>query len=163
MDLSSVTGLFSSVPTDWIIIGAFGLLSAFDVVRGGARRVATLALALPPAMLAFGAISSAAILGGILEGLSIPYAQALLFIALVVVMYLVVARVGVVHGGGVGQAVQAAIAGVAIAALAVTIWLQIPALDSIWHFGPQVQSIFSEGYRFWWLLGSYGALSFASR
>ncbi|MDP2648684.1 MAG: hypothetical protein Q8P19_02180, partial [bacterium] len=56
--------------------------------------------------------------------------------------------------------VQALMAGLATTIIALVVWLQIPSLDAVWHFGPQIQNVFSEAYRFWWLLISFAALAF---
>ena len=142
MDLGAITGTFASIPMDWIILGAFALLAAFDVVRAGSRRVTTLALALPVALLLFTALPKAAVLGAVVAGLSISHAQALFFVALVVIMYVLIGRIGISYGSGPGQPIQAAVAGVALAAVTAVVWLDVPSLDTIWHFGAQVQSLF---------------------
>jgi len=161
MDFGAITGTFANIPMDWIILGVVALLAAFDVVRAGSRRVTTFALALPVALLAFSALGQAAVLGPITAGLSLSYAQALFFIALVFIMYILIGRIGISYGSGPGQPIQAALAGVALAAITTVVWIQVSPLDSIWHFGSQVQSLFGESYRFWWLIGSYMALAFA--
>ena len=54
---------------------------------------------------------------------------------------------------------QALITGIASAIVLVVIWLQVPGLEAVWAFGSQVQAVFGEAYRFWWLAGSYIALA----
>lgn len=160
MSLDAIMSAFSGIPTDWLIIGSFALLLAFDAVRAGARRICLLALALPAAVLLVESLPDAALLGGIAVQFSTPVLEAVLFFIVLAVMYVIVGRIGLAWGGEAGQTLQAALAGVAATALVVTFWIQVPALDSIWHFGPQVQDIFGESYRFFWLLGSYAALAF---
>ena len=53
MNLDSITTLFAGIPTDWLILGVFAILAAFDILRNGARRASTAALALPVALLLF--------------------------------------------------------------------------------------------------------------
>jgi len=65
------------------------------------------------------------------------------------------------YGETGGQPLQAVFAGIAVTALVVLAWIQIPALDAVWHFGDQVQAAFAESYRFWWLIVSLAALAFA--
>ncbi|OGG79171.1 hypothetical protein A3A39_03575 [Candidatus Kaiserbacteria bacterium RIFCSPLOWO2_01_FULL_54_13] len=160
MNLDSLTSLFAAVPTDWMIIGSFAILAAFDCVRSGARRVCTLALALPPTVILAESLSKAEILGGITGQFSTPMLEAVLFGILLVGMYVLIARIGLSWGEEAGQTIQAALAGVALTAIVVTIWIATPALDQLWNFGPQVQQIFGESYRFFWLLGSFAALAF---
>jgi len=160
MNLEVITGFFAGIPTDWLIIGVFALLFALDAVRAGARRICLLALALPVTVVLVANLPKAALLGSVTAQFSTPILGAVLFVIVLVVMYILIGRIGLAWGGEAGQTIQAAISGVAIAALVVTFWLQVPELDSIWHFGTQVQNIFGEGYRFFWLFGSYAALAF---
>ena len=160
MGLDTITNFFAGIPTDWLIIGAFALLAALDAVRAGARRICLLALALPVTVVLVTNLPKATLLGSITAQFSTPILGAVLFFIALVIMYIIVGRIGLAWGGEAGQTIQAALSGVAIAALVVTFWLQVPELDSIWHFGPQVQGIFGEGYRFFWFIGSYAALAF---
>lgn len=160
MNLDTVTSAFSGIPTDWLIIGAFAIFAAFEAFRGGAQRVSQIALALPIASLLFESISKTAILGGVLEQFSTPLIGTIVFFALVALIYVFIGRIGLSWGGGESGAMRAALAGVALTALVLIFWIQIPTPDSLWQFGPQVQTIFAESYRFWWLLASYAALAF---
>ena len=47
MNLTSVTGAFAHVPTDWIILFVIALLITLDALRSGASRAIALSLALP--------------------------------------------------------------------------------------------------------------------
>ena len=161
MDLPDPGAIFRSIPIDWLILGGLAFVGGFEFIRDGSRRSAALALALPIALLLFLALGEAAVLGSITDGMETAYAQALFFGALVVIAYILVLRVGLSYGGARSQPIQAAVAGVALTIIALCIWLQTPALDTLWHFGAQVQSLFAEQYRFWWLLGAYIALAFA--
>jgi hypothetical protein len=160
MNIEAITGIFSSIPTDWLILGIFALFASFDAVHSGARRICMLALSLPATVLLINSLPDSAVLGSIAGQFSTPVLGAVLFFIVLVIMYVIVGSIGIASGGEAGQTLQAALAGVALSALVVTFWIQIPALDSIWHFGTQVQDIFGESYRFFWLLGSYAAIAF---
>jgi hypothetical protein len=163
MDLGAITSFLATLQMDWVILGAFALLAALDTIRSGAHRVVLFALALPGALLVFTSIPSTAFLAGIAEQLGTPIMQAGLFLGLVALFFILIGRIGLSRGGGAGQSIQAALAGVAGAALLATFWLQVPALDSLWHFGPGVVTIFGEGYRAIWLVGSYAILAYVHR
>jgi hypothetical protein len=156
-----VIGFFAGLPGDWIAIGAFILIAAFDIMRSGAKRVCTLGLALPAAALVFSALSSAVIIGDIAGQLSSPILQGVLFVLTFVVMYILVGSIGISYGSESGRPLQATLGGIAAAAIVIVIWMGIPVLRDLWSFGPQVQMIFGEAYRFWWLIGSYAALAFS--
>lgn len=160
MSFDSITNLFAAVPTDWIIIGAFAIFAAFDALRSGARRICTLALALPPSALLFVVLPNTVVLGSVAAQFSTPLLEAVLFLIIFAIVYILIGRIGLSWGGEAGQTIQAALAGVAAATIVAVFWLQVPALDTLWHFGPQVQLIFGEAYRFWWLMASYAALAF---
>ncbi len=143
-----------------MIIGGFTLLAALDCVRSGARRVSQLSLAFPLAALLMQSLPQAFILGDVADQFSTPLMQALLLGVVFVSLYILIGRIGLSWGGEEGLAIQAAIAGVAASGIVVTMWIATPPLQSLWHFGPQVQEIFGETYRFWWLLGSFAALAY---
>ena len=151
---------FTQLPVDWIVIGAFVIIAALDVLRSGARRVCALALALPAAALVFSALSSAVVLGDISRQFSSPVLQGVLFAVTFVVMYVLVGTIGISHGSELNGLLQGALGGIAAVAIVIVIWTGTPALRDLWNFGSQVQSIFGEAYRFWWLIGSYAALAF---
>lgn len=160
MNVDSITAIYASIPTDWMIIGVFAIFAAFDALRSGARRTVQLALALPLAAILVVSLSSATVLGSIVGQFSTPILQAILFFIILAIMYVVIGRIGLSWGEETGQTIQAALTGVAATAVVLVFWLQIPALGALWHFGPQVEVIFGEGYRFFWLIGSYAALAF---
>lgn len=164
MDFSSgftqVSNFFSGVPVDWFVIGGITLIAAFDCVRMGTRRVVQVALALPLSALLMQSLPKAFILGEATSQFTTPLMQAVLLGFVFAVLYVLMGRIGIAWGGEGGQPVQAALAGVAITGILITMWIVTPALDSLWHFVPQIQDIFGEQYRFWWLLGSFGALAY---
>lgn len=164
MDPSSgytlVANFFSALPTDWIIIGAFAIFAAFDTLRSGARRACTVALAFPVTTFVITLIPQTIILGPVVADAASPYLGTIVFGVVFVVLYVLIGRFDFAWGDDAGMTIQAAIAGVATAAIVVTFWVATPALDALWHFGPQIQEIFAEGYRLWWIIGSYAALSF---
>lgn len=160
MNLDSLISLYNAVPTDWMIIGAVAIFAAFDTLRSGARRTCTFAFALPVTYVLIGSVPQAVVLGGIAGQFSTPLLQAILFFIILAVIYVTVSRIGLSWGGEAGQTIQAALAGVAGTALLVVFWLQIPALSTLYHFGADVQNIFGESYRFFWIIGSYAALAF---
>src|SRR3990167_4715631 len=159
----TVIRFFTQLPVDWIVIGAFVIIAAFDCLRSGANRVSTLALALPAAALVFSALAGAVIIGDIAGQFASPMLQGVLFAIVFVVMYILVGSIGISYGSESGRPLQAALGGIAAAAIIIVVWMGMPVLNDLWNFGTQVQSIFGEAYRFWWLIGSYAALAFVRR
>lgn len=146
---------------DWIIVAALVIVIAFDTLRSGSNRASALALALPTTLLVREQLSSAAFVSGLVGQFSTPLLQVVLFAILFVPLYFFSYRIIGAWGSSSGRPVEALLTGLASTAIVVIVWLSIPALDAVWHFGPQAQYVFSESYRFWWLLVSYGALAFA--
>jgi len=159
----TVISFFTQLPADWIVLGAFVIIAALDVMRSGAKRVCTLALALPAAALVFSVLQNAAIIGDISRQFSSPVLQGVLFAIVFVVMYILVGSIGISYGSESGRPLQAALGGIAAAAIIIVIWMGTPVLNDLWNFGTQVQLIFGEAYRFWWLIGSYATLAFVRR
>jgi len=159
MNFEAIMSAFTAIPADWLVLGALAIFAAFDIVRSGARRVCTLALAIPLGTVFFLASEKAMFIGGIISQFSGPV-EAILLGVFVVVGYFLIARIGLSWGGESGQAIQAALGGVALAAILATIWVATPALQELWPFGASSREIFGESYRLWWLLGAYAALAY---
>ena len=160
MDIPAVTGFFSHISTDWIILAAFVVLFSLTVLRGGAKIVFTLALALPVAVLASQALPFANLAGNIVRQFATPPTLAVVFIVILAGTYFAVRRINISYDDLSGKPIQAFIAGCAITALMAPIWIATPTLGVIWHFGANAQSVFGEAWRFWWIAGPYAALAF---
>lgn len=161
MEAGSVLDFFLTLPTDWIIIGCFSVFILVDALRMGTARISTIAVAALLSLLLQDAVTSAAFFGPVAAQLSTPVLQAAFFAILFVITYILVRRVFIDYGELHGQPLQAIFAAVAVTAIIVTVWLQVPALEAVWNFGGQVRTVFSEAFRFWWLLLSLAALAFA--
>ncbi len=161
MEANSVLDFFLKLPADWIIIGSFAMIMLVDALRVGSARISTLAIAALMSLLVQDTISSAAFFGPVAAQLSTPVLQAVFFGIIYILTYVLVRRIFIDYGELHGQPLQAIFAAIAVTALIVTVWLQVPALAAVWNFGDQVHSVFSEAFRFWWLLLGLAALAFA--
>lgn len=160
MNLDAISGFFSYIPIDWIIIAVFAIFVGFDTVRSGSGRAVALALSLPAALFLTDALPHASILSGLTEQFSSLVLKAVLFGVVFVSTYLLVRRMSASYRTGSGEVMQSLMAGAAAIAVVVVVWLQVPELQSVWLFGPQVQAVFGEAYRFWWIIASYAILGF---
>lgn len=161
MNLDAVSGFVSHFPTDWVIILVFAVLVAGDTVRAGSARASALALSLPATLLIISTIPNAKMLSGVAGQFSSPVPKAVLFGIVFAIAYILVRRMSASYSSNTGEIIQSVLAGAAASFVAVVVWLQVPELQAIWSFGPQVQAVFGEAYRFWWIVGSYVALGFA--
>lgn len=161
MNLSAVSSVFSHIPIDWILIGVFVILIALDAMRGGLSRATALAIALPLTLLLLEFVQNAALLGSLSSVLSSPVLQLLFDAAALVVVFVLMYRLTDTFSSNSSNLVQSLLASIATVAIIITIWLQLPLLETLWQFGPQVQYVFGEAYRFWWLIASYIALAAA--
>lgn len=159
MDFHAWANVFTHWPTDWIIIGAAVALIALDALRSGSARAAALALSLPATMLLLNALPKAFLAGPFAAGLKSPTEQLFIFAVIFVALYFATHRIIFTFSDG-GGVIQALIAGLAATIVLVVVWLQVPSLETLWHFGDQVQLVFGEAYRFWWLLVAYLGLAF---
>ena len=158
MDVASLSSIFTHWPTDWILIGACAAFVALDAMRSGQARAVALVLSLPASLLLIEELPKALFLGPLSVQLVSPLAQAGIFAAVTVALYFAAHRL-IFKFSDNAPPIQALVSGLAAAIVLTVIWLQVPSLDSVWHFGDQVQAVFGVAYRFWWLLGSYIALA----
>ncbi len=161
MEAGSVIDFFLTLPADWIIIGSFAMIMLVDALRVGSARISTLAIAALISLLVQASISPAAFFGSVAAQLSTPVLQAVFFGVVYILTYILVRRIFIDYGELHGQPLQAIFAGFAVTAIIVVVWLQVPALAAVWAFGDQVRAVFSESYRFWWILLALAALAFA--
>ncbi len=143
---------------DWIFIFAFAVITALDAMRTGPARATALVLSLPASLLVMQQLPQAFFLGGLFAQFTSPLAQLAIFGAIAVLLYIATHRLIFTFSNGIGP-IQALMVGFASTAVLLIVWFQVPALDGLWHFGNQVQTVFGEAYRFWWLVGSYITLA----
>lgn len=155
-----ITQLAAAWPLDWILIGAFAALVSLDALRSGTGRAASVALVLPVVLFTLQELPKTAFLSVFVSQFSTPIMQAVLFAILFVIYYILIRRIVGVWSESQGGPMQALIAGVACTVVVVCMWLQVTELDTVWHFGAQLQAIFSESYRLLWLLAAYAALAY---
>lgn len=162
MNLDAVTGMFTSIPLDWIILGALIVLIALDSLRSGIGRACAISLALPAALLLFSLSEKTIILKDVNVLTSSPTIQLAVFGVIALACYLLARRMALEYiESGTGEPIQALLAGGAATVVLVVVWLQLPMTDSVWHLSDRVQAVFSESYRLVWLLGAYLGLAFA--
>lgn len=162
MNLDAVTGMFTSIPLDWIILGALVVLIALDSLRSGIGRACAISLALPLALFLFSQLQKAIVISDISALRDNTLVQGGVFVVLALASYLLVRRIVFEHiDSGTGEPIQALLAGGAATAVLIIVWLQLPMTDSLWHLSDKVHAVFSEPYRLVWLLGAYLGLAFA--
>ena len=159
MDFSAWGGLLTHWPFDWILIGALVAFAALDAMRSGSTRAASLTLSLPVSLLLLQELPKAFLVGPLASPSAQPIQQLVIFLLIAAAMYVAAHKMIFTFSNGTGP-VQALVTGLAATIVLVIVWLQVPALQTVWHFGPQVGMVFGAAYRFWWLLGSYAALAF---
>jgi hypothetical protein len=159
MDIGSSLNALESIPVDWIIIGVFFLLVAADALRAGSAHAIALSVSLPISLFIFQAVPQTAFFGAIAAQFNQPVEQAVLFLIVEAVLFVCVNQM-LFSFERYTSLLSSAVSGFAATVVLLVIWVQIPALLSVWHFDPQVRAIFSESYRFFWLLASYLALAF---
>lgn len=160
--MGNIAGYFTSIPIDWFVLCGLLILIGLDVLRSGVGRACALAVALPITLFLSSHLHSAIVLSSVTSLIPSVYAEAVIFAAIALISYFLVRRMGLEFlDGGIGQPIQALFAGAAVTVIFAIVWLQTPALHSLPQLGPQVQALFAENFRLFWLLGAYGALAFA--
>lgn len=162
MNLDAVTGIFTGIPFDLLILSGILIILAIDSLRSGIGRACAISIALPIVLVLYSLIPKTIALGTIPMLSASPSAEAITFGVLAFGTYLLMRRISLEYiESGTGEPVQALIAGGAATAVFIVVWLQFPAGQEVWQLSDKVTTLFSESYRLFWLLGSYLALAFA--
>lgn len=159
--VGSLQAIAGNLPLDWLVLGAVVIVIALDALRSGLGRAISIALALPIAHFFFLLADSTFLASA--EGLfSTPFMHTAVFGVLFVGLYFLIRRMGLEYvDSGMGAPVQAILGGTGVAVVFACIWLQTPVLSDLRAVSEQVETIFNESVRLWWLLGAYIALAFA--
>lgn len=131
-----------------------------DAMRSGTARAATLAVVFPLTFFFSGILSHVAILGPMTAKITAPFMQAAIFGLLFAVLFFLVYRIMYAFGGSGSMPFASVVASLAATIITLVVWLQVPALQSVWHFGPQIQAVFGVAYAFWWLIAAYLLMAF---
>lgn len=159
MDIHAVLSIFQHIPLDWIAIAIFFALATFDALRSGVTRAAALTLALPITALLIDYMPNTAYLSVFAKQFSAPVPAAVMAAVTFVILFMLINRMTDSFGDS-GHILQAVLAGAALTAVVLVVWLEIPALTTVYHFGSQVQAVFGAAYRLWWLLAAYITLAY---
>ncbi len=145
---------------DWIIIAVFALIVTFDALRSGSGRAAVLAVAFPIAVFFSDLATHTYLISGLLAPLSTPVLKAGVFLAIFAITYVLIYRIVYSFGGMSRGFLFALLSGISAAIITTVMWLQVPALQAIWHFGPEVSAIFGASYALLWIIAAYLILAF---
>lgn len=146
--MDAISAWFTSVPLDWFILAIFATILTVDALRGSTARAAALTVALVGAGFLFDFSADTAFIGSFVSGTEIV--QSGVFFALMVTLFVMIYRM-------MGYAdnttpLQALLAGVGATLVAVSVWMAIAPLQSIWQFSPSIELVFSESYRLLWII-----------
>jgi hypothetical protein len=151
---------FAHVPIDWIVIAAFVLLITFDAMRSGSGRASVIAVTFPVAAFLSNLLPHTFLIGNAIKSLTTPLIQGGIFILLFVLIFICMHRI-IYNLGGISRGLFFSfLSGISAVIVAVVMWLQVPALNALWHFSTTIQSIFGISYAFFWMIGAYLVLAF---
>lgn len=156
----AVTALLSHPPVDWLILLFVFVVILIDALRSGTGRAAALSVALPLTIFVSDIAHHATILGTILAKFSTQPMQATIFGVLFCVVFFLTYRIMYAWGGAVVPPTVAIVGSLSATIIALVMWLQVPALQLVWNFGPTIQSLFGTGYAFWWLISGFLLMAF---
>lgn len=150
------------VSIDWIIITTVWVVILIDALRSGTTRAATLVVTLPISLYVADMLDKTFFVGPFVfefMRFSPTFMQAGLFGVIVIVLALLMFRI-VSLSPRTNTTTTALIASLIAAVVLVVVWIQVPALQVLWHFGPQVESIFGIAYALYWILAGYVLMAF---
>jgi hypothetical protein len=160
MDIHAVAGFFAGIPIDWLIVGTTLVFFILGTLVRGTGYAVALALSLPIASTLFDAAGHAVVLGTIAQQFSMPLEQAVLFLLLTIILLICMYRICGTFDHSSSPLV-AIITSVAVIIVVLVTWMQVVSLEALWRPGVQMESIFGESYRLYWLIGAYLALAFS--
>jgi len=158
--VSTTTALLSAWPVDWPILGLIAALLSLESFSSGSTRTSAISIAAPISWVVYQWLSSTFLFTAVMSQLTTVSAQSAVFGLIFIAMYFIVHRMIFSFGSGGGDVPQSLIAGFATTIILLIFWLQTPPLLELWKFGPQVQLIFNESVRAWWLAGAFAALAY---
>jgi hypothetical protein len=157
---TSTVALLSGWPIDWPILGLIAALLALECFSSGSTRTSTIALAFPLTSIIFAWLPNTFLINALMHQLTTPEALSAFFGLIFIGFYFLIHRMLFAFGSGGGDVPQALISGVATTAIVIVFWIQTPGLKDLWQLGPQVQLVFNEFVRAWWLLGAFAVLAY---
>lgn len=160
MDLNAIIATMLHLPLDWVILGVVAILLAFETYRSGSSHASALAVSFPIAYVLLQWVPTTLPLSSI-PLMSDPRVLAGIFSAVVIFLVMLVGRIFFTFSTGSGGILQAALCGIGTSVIVVVFWVASPTLSAVYVFGPQIQAVFGEAFRAWWILAAFFALAFA--
>ena len=156
----AVASFIAHPPMDWVIIVVFLLVALVDALRNSTARAAAWAVSAPLTMVFINFLERAAVFSTPIKAMTSPYAASAIFLGLFFALFVLTIRIMYGSGTPLSTPLTAIIASCCVTIISLVVWLQVPALQHLWHFGPIIESLFSSPYVFWWLLGSFVGMAF---
>jgi hypothetical protein len=161
MDLgTSSAALFGGLPADWPILILVAAILSLESFSSGSTRTNAISIAFPITSTLFWWLPSTFLAAAVMSQLTTTPALSAIFGLLFIGIYFVIHRMIFSFGSSGGDVPQAMISGIATTIIIVVFWLQTPGLSDLWRFGDQVQLVFNESVRAWWLIGALATLAY---
>ncbi|MDB5188146.1 MAG: hypothetical protein JWO50_666 [Candidatus Kaiserbacteria bacterium] len=148
------------IQPDSIIIAALIIGISAIAVKWGTARACVIAITLPVTAFIYTLVHDGFLVSTIDTKLTSPLMQSALFGIIVVFVYITTHRMyrSFVHEGE--SIALAILAGIASTCIVLVVWIQTPALMSIWNFSNTIDMLFGAAYALWWILGSLLVLAY---
>jgi hypothetical protein len=157
---TSTVALLSGWSMDWPLLGIIAMLLSLECFSAGSTRTSTISIAFPLTAILFSWLPHTFLIASFMSQLGTPVAEAALFGLILIGAYFAIHRIIFAFGSGGGDVPRSVVSGVAATIILVIFWLQTPGLNEIWQFSAQVQLIFGEQAKAWWLIGTFAILAY---
>ncbi len=149
------------IPLGWIVFAIVAFILTIDAMRSGPGRAAVLAITAPASVFLYDLIPHTFVIGSLMTSLPSRFIPAGIFLVIFIIVFILFYRMAISIGGISSGLMLSLLAGLSGTIVSVVMWLQVPALSSIWDFGAPLPAIFGSPYALFWLVISFIALAFA--
>ena len=158
--MSSFAAVVAHISIDWAIVAVLIVVLTADAMRSGISRSVGVLLGSLAVLTFAQLLPHAVLIGPATSALKSPLMPAVIFLALYAVAIVLSHRIFGSYSGYGLNFPHSLMTACATTIAIITVWINSGVLQNIWHFGPQITTLFGAAYALWWLIGSMIVIAF---